>query len=152
MTSPTHHRSFGSGRAAITFDIDGEVFTASTVSAEAYYDFVQFLQGSQDVNANGSDVNAQLNAAGSQMDGLFNLFASVMSVAEYERFRAFCKTDHGPSVPTMVEIVEYLASSTAERPTVPSSGSSNGRPAGGTSTVDSSSPVSTPAASASPTT
>lgn len=108
------HRSFTSpaAREPLTFDIDGERFTALASPPGTL-----LLQIARDVTEK-------------QVVDILGFLASVMTLSEHERFRAFVD-DPAKAIPVqvLVDLVEWLAGEYAGRPFVVPSPS----PAGPTS-------------------
>lgn len=104
-------KSYGSSRREIVFDIDGEQFTAWAIPGAVYLDFLAAFDDDADPAAQALVIK--------------HAFASSMAPEEFERFWKRCSTD--VDMATMTEILTDLASSSAGRPTPPSSPSVPGR-------------------------
>lgn len=110
--------------------MNGERFVAAKIPGMM---FVEFARQAQDGD---EGVLAQLT---------YDMFASAMTANEFDRFREFCRGPDGPDLGTLMEILQYVATFGASRPTEPPSPSRRGRRTTGATSKDaSSSPVSTP--------
>lgn len=108
-------KTYTSKKQPSDFTIDGEMFKIDrTVPGWLFVEFCRTLRKNQ---AGKFDQEAVVD----QGDAIHNMFQSVMTEEEFERFKTFARGPNGPDIETLVEVMGDLAGGDAERPTEPSS-------------------------------